>query len=78
MNSENSKVLEKGREGKGKNVALSNLSINCTWKNIKKPYKNNRFKISAPTWIEKFDPTDGLYFVSDIQYCFQKTWKKDW
>ena len=33
-----------------KNIALSNLSIYYTWKNIKKPYKNNKFKISAPTW----------------------------
>ena len=29
-------------------VALSNLSIYYTWKNIKK-YKNNKFQISAPT-----------------------------
>ena len=33
-----------------KYVALSNLSICYTWKNIKKSYKNNKFKISAPTW----------------------------
>ena len=32
-----------------KYVALSNLSIYYTWKNIKKSYKNNKFKISAPT-----------------------------
>ena len=31
-----------------KYVALSNLSIYYTWKNIKKLYKNNKFKISAP------------------------------
>ena len=34
---------------KYKYTALSNLSINYTWKNIKKSYKNNNFKISAPT-----------------------------
>ena len=28
-----------------KYVALSNLSIYCTWKNIKKSYKNNKFNI---------------------------------
>ena len=28
-----------------KYVPLSNLSIYCTWKNIKKSYKNNKFKI---------------------------------
>ena len=36
-------------------IALSNLSIYFTWKNIKKnSYNNNKFKISAPTWNDKF------------------------
>ena len=42
-----------------KYVALSNLSIFYTWKIIKKSYKNNKFKISAPTWNEEFELTDG-------------------
>ena len=33
-----------------RNIALANLSIYYTWKNIKSAYKNNKFKISAPTW----------------------------
>ena len=37
-----------------KYVALSNLSIYYIWKNIKKWYKNNKFKIPAPTWNEEF------------------------
>ena len=32
-----------------KSVALSNLSVYYTWRNIKSSYKNNKFKISAPT-----------------------------
>ena len=32
-----------------KTVALSNLGIYYTWKNIKSSYNNNKFKISAPT-----------------------------
>ena len=32
-----------------KTVALSNLSIYYTWKNVKSSYNNNKFKISAPT-----------------------------
>ena len=32
-----------------KSVASSNLSIYYTWKNINQSYKNNKFKISAPT-----------------------------
>ena len=35
-----------------KNMALANLSIYYTWKNIISEYNNNNFKISAPTWNE--------------------------
>ena len=49
-----------------KYVALSNLSIYYTWKNIKKSYKSNKFKILAPTGNEEFELTDGSYSVSDI------------
>ena len=64
MNSENSKtpmphvlilkLTNKLRIGE-KIIALSNLSIYCTWKNIKSSYSNNKFKISAPTWNDKFE-----------------------
>ena len=50
-----------------KYVALLNLSIYYTWKNIKTSYKNNKSQISAPTWNEEFELPDGSYFVSDIQ-----------
>ena len=55
----------------GKYVALSNLSIYYTWTNIKKPYKNNKFKISVPTWNEEFELPDGSYSVSDIEEYFE-------
>ena len=48
-------------------IALSNLSIYYTWKNIKSSYSNNKFKISAPTWNKEFILPDGSYSVSDIQ-----------
>ena len=38
-----------------KSIALSNLSIYYTWKNIISSYNNNKFKISAPTWSDKFE-----------------------
>ena len=38
---------------------------------MKKLYKNNKFKISAPTWNEEFELPDGSYFVSDIQDYFE-------
>ena len=53
-------------------IALSNLSIYYTWKNIKSSYDNNKFKISASsTWNEEFKLPDGSYSVSDIQDYFE-------
>ena len=74
MNSENSKTSEHSvlvlkltdkldlRRGQ-KTVALSNLSIYYTWKNVKSTYNNNKFKISAPTWSEYLS-----YQMDHIQY----------
>ena len=82
MNSENSRTSEYHilvlkltdkldlRRGQ-KTVALSNLSIYCTWKNIKSSYNNNKFKISAQTWNEAFELPDGSYSISDIQDYFE-------
>ena len=50
-----------------KYVALLNLSMYYTWKNI----KNNKFIMSAPTWNKKFGLHDGSYSVSDIQNYFE-------
>ena len=52
-------------------MALANLSIYYTWKNIKSEYNNNKFKISAPIWNDEFDLPDGFYSVSDIQDYFE-------
>ena len=60
MNTENSKTSEPHRfkldltdklnlKNPSKKMALNNLSIYYIWKNIKSEYKNNKFKISAPT-----------------------------
>ena len=82
MNSENSKTSKPHvlilkltnkldlRIGK-KVIALSNLSIYYTWKNIKSSYNKNKFKISAPTWNDEFELPDGSYSVSDVQDYFQ-------
>ena len=48
-------------------IALSNLSIYYTWKNIKSSYNNNKFKISAPTQNEEFALPEGSYSLLDIQ-----------
>ena len=66
MNSENSNTSDPHKlllnlteaidlRRKDQYIALSNLSIYYTWKNIKKSYKNNKFKISAPTQNEQFE-----------------------
>ena len=39
----------------------------------KKIIKNNKFKISVPTWNEEFELPDGSYSVSDIQKYFEYT-----
>ena len=59
-----------------KNVALANLSIYYTCKNIKSKHNNNKFEISAPTWNDTFDLPDGSYSISDIQDYFEFFIKK--
>ena len=57
-------------------IALSNLSIYYTWKNIKSTYNNNKFKISSPTWNDEFKLPDGSYSIPDIQDYFEYILKK--
>ena len=59
-----------------KTIALSNLSIYYSSKNMKNSYNNNKFKVSAPTWKDKFELPDGLYSVSDIKDYFEYILKK--
>ena len=51
-----------------------------TWQSIKKPYKNNKLKISAPTSNEEFELPNGSYSISDIQdyseYIFKEHGEK--
>ena len=87
MNSENSKTCKPHvlilkltnkldlRIGE-KIIALSNLSIYYTWKNIKSSYNNNKFKISAPTWNDEFELPDGSYSVTNIQDYLEYILKK--
>ena len=45
---------------------VRNLSIHYTWKNIRQ-YKNNKVKIIAPRYNDKFELPDVTYSMSDIQ-----------
>ena len=48
----------------------------CAWKNIKKSYKNNKFRILAPTWNEEFELSDRSYSALDISDYFKYiTWR---
>ena len=46
------------------------------WKNIKKQYKKNEFKISAPTRNEELELPDGSFSISDTQDYFEYILKK--
>ena len=59
-----------------KSVALSNLSIYYTWRDIKSSYKNNKFEISAPTWVDEFELPDESYSIADIHNYFEYILKK--
>ena len=59
-----------------KNIALANLSIYYTWKNVKSDYNNNKFKISAPMWNDMFDVPDGSYAIAALQNYFEYIIKK--
>ena len=87
MNTKNSKTSEPHRfrynlidkldlKNPNKNMALANLNIYYTWKNVKPIYNNNKFKISAPARNETFDLPDGLYNISEIQYYNEYIIKK--
>ena len=87
MNTKNSKTSEPHRfrynlidkldlNNPSKNMALANLSIYYTWKNVKSIYNNNKFKISAPTWNSTFDLPDGSYNISEIQDYIEYIIKK--
>ena len=52
-------------------MALANLSIYYTWKNIKSKHNNNKFKIPAWTWNDTFDLPDSSYFIADIEDYFE-------
>ena len=87
MNTENSKTNEPDRfkldladklnfKNPNKNVALANLRIYNTWKNINSEYNSYKFKISAPTWNDIFDLPDGSYSIDDMQNYFEFIIKK--
>ena len=87
MNTKNNKTSEPHRfkynlidkldlKNPNKNMALANLSIYYTWKNVKSIYNNIKFKISAPTWNDTFDLPDGSNNIPAIQNYIEYVIKK--
>ena len=87
-NSENSKINKPyqfvfnlsqklGLKSSNKHVALQNLSIYYTWKNIRKQCENNKLKIIAPKWHDEFELPDDSYGVSDIHDYIEYIIKKN-
>ena len=85
MNTANSKTSESNKfvyyftdklnlKNRNKNIALANLSMYYTWKNVKSSY--NKFKIAAPTWNDSFDVPDGSYSIAAFQNYFEYIIKK--
>ena len=91
MNSKNSKTSDPHRlllnltdkidlRRKDKYIALWNLSIDYTWRNIKKSYKNNKFKFRLERGMKNLN-----YLMDHILYqifkiilnIYLKTWRKD-
>ena len=64
MNSKNSKKRSK----KYRFIKSKHL---LHMENIKSLCNSNKFKISAPTWNDKFELLDGSYSVSNIQDYFE-------
>ena len=89
MNSENSKTNEPHKfvlnflerldfRSSNEYVALQNVSIYHTWKNITKQHKNKNInqKVIAPTSNDEFELPDGSCSVSDIQDYIEYIIKK--
>ena len=86
MKTENSKTSETYRfkldladklnlKNPNKKMALANLSIYYTWKNIKSEYNNSKFKTLVPNWNDTDLPA-GSYSIADIQDYFEFIIKK--
>ena len=77
MNTANSKTSESNKfvynftdklnlKNPNKCIALANLSMYYTWKNVKSSYNN-----SKPTWNDTFDVLVGSYFIAALQNYFE-------
>ena len=59
-----------------KHVALQNLTIYYTWKNIRQQHKNNKLKVITPTCSDEFDLPDSSYYSVKYSIIYQVNHKK--
>ena len=52
-------------------MALSNLNIHLTWKNLYKEYRNNKFIILTLVWNDEIELSDRSCSVGGIQDYFK-------
>ena len=53
-----------------RHIALSNLSIYYTCRNITKKLNNGKFKITTSSWSEEFELPEGSYTVQILIVIF--------
>ena len=63
-------------KGSDKYIALSNLSINYTWKNIKKSYKNKNPKYQVRHGMKSLNDLIDHILYQTFRITL-KTWRKD-
>ena len=56
-------------------MLLHQTLVFITHEKTERSYNNNKFKIWAPTWNDKFELRDETYSVSDIQDYFEYIFK---
>ena len=54
-----------------KNILLYQIFALTIYGKYKHITKNNKFRISARTWNEDFELSDGSYYVTNIRYYFK-------
>ena len=55
---------------------MDTIFLNSKNDKFKLEFRNNKFKLLAPTWNDKFELPDGSYSVSDVEDYFEDITKK--
>ena len=64
-------IFMTAKNSRHRHIALSNLSIYYTWRNVTRKLSNGKFKITTASWSEEFELPERSYTVADIDNYFQ-------